>query len=60
MTYESNALVRDQGCGLRRYRDESLSGAYPSPDSAFHMQEEEYEEFQRLVGELASPARPSG
>jgi 3-methyl-2-oxobutanoate hydroxymethyltransferase len=37
--------------GLRMYRDESLSGAYPPAESAFHMDEEELAKFKQLVGE---------
>lgn len=36
--------------GLRMYRDKSLSGAYPPPDSAFHMDKDELTQFLKLVG----------
>ena len=46
--------------GLRMYKDESVSGAYPPADSAFHMEKEEYQKFLRLVGsserEVKTPA----
>lgn len=36
--------------GLKKYRDECLSGSYPLEQNSFHMAAEEYEKFLKLVG----------
>ena len=41
--------------GLRMYRDESVAGTYPQPDTAFHMEKDEYARFLDLVDK---PPRP--
>ena len=35
--------------GLRRYRDESMAGAYPAEENSYHMAEEEHRTFLGLV-----------
>lgn len=45
--------------GLRMYRDESVSGAYPPADTAFHMDKDEYDKFLKLVGASQGTLRTS-
>lgn len=40
------ALIED---GLRRYRDDSVAGSYPSDEVTFHMSDEEHDRFLNLV-----------
>lgn len=40
------SLIED---GLRRFRDDSLAGTYPSDEFTFHMSEEEHDRFLNLV-----------
>lgn len=35
--------------GLRKYRDDSLSGTYPLAENTIHMQADEAEKFKKLL-----------
>ncbi|MGN2393010.1 3-methyl-2-oxobutanoate hydroxymethyltransferase [Pelomicrobium sp. G1] len=40
--------------GLRRYRDETVAGAYPLEEDSFHMTPEEHEKFLKMEGAAKS------
>ncbi|MEW5708805.1 MAG: 3-methyl-2-oxobutanoate hydroxymethyltransferase [Pseudomonadota bacterium] len=40
--------------GLRRYRDETVAGAYPLEENSFHMTPEEHEKFLKMEGAAKS------
>ena len=47
-------LIED---GLRRYRDESLAGAYPAEENSYHMAEDEHRTFLGLMQSRAPVAQ---